>query len=163
MKKKHPFEAIEEIYLAYYPYLKNYLLKLTINEDIANDIIQELFSKILKDPSRISQVQHMKSWLTKASKNTLLDYYKKKKPELFQDENLIEDLLVNYQTPESKAVINAQIEAALKDLSKRDRSILLAKFYYGYNYEEISELLNISITTIKSTVFRIRKQMAKRG
>ncbi|MEK4425815.1 RNA polymerase sigma factor [Solibacillus sp. FSL K6-1523] len=161
MKKMNPFEAIEEIYIAYYPYLRNYLLKLTKDEGVADDIIQELFSKILKDPAKISQVQHMKSWLIKASKNTLLDYYKKKKPELLHDENLIEDLLVNYQTPESKAVMDAQIEAVLKNLSKRDRSIVLAKFYYGYSYEEISELLNISISTIKSTVFRIRKQMAK--
>lgn len=158
---QNPFEAIEEIYMDHYPYLRNYLLKLTKDEEVADDIIQELFSKILKDPARISQVQHLKSWLIKASKNTLLDYYKKKKPELLHDENLIEDLLVNYQTPESKAVMNAQIEAALKDLSKRDRSIVLAKFYYGYSYEEISDLLNISISTIKSTVFRIRKQMAK--
>lgn len=120
MKKNNPFEAIEEIYIAHYSYLKNYLLKLTKDEEVANDIIQELFSKILKDPVRISQVQHIKIWLIKAIKNTLLDYYKKKKPELLHDENLIEDLLINYQTPELKAMMSAQIEAALNDLSKRD-------------------------------------------
>ena len=78
MKMNNPFEAIEEIYIAHYPYLRYYLLKLTKDEEVADDIIQKLFSKILKDPARISQVQHIKSWLIKASKNTLLDYYKKR-------------------------------------------------------------------------------------
>lgn len=163
MTIKNPFEMIEIIYKDHYIYLKNYLLKLTKDASVADDIIQELFSKILKDPSKVSNVTHMKSWLIIAAKNTLLDHYKKKKPELLTDENLIENLLIHYQTPESKAVLNAEIESILKDLSKTDRSIILAKFHYGYNYEEISELLNIPVSTIKSKVFRIRKQMVKRG
>lgn len=42
----------------------------------------------------------MKSWLVKVAKNTLLDHYKKRKPELFHDESVIENLLIDNQTPE---------------------------------------------------------------
>ncbi|WP_042475617.1 RNA polymerase sigma factor [Bacillus ndiopicus] len=163
MTSKDPFELVETIYLEHYLYLKNYLIKLTKNEAIAEDIIQELFTKILKDPAKLIEVTYIKSWLIKSAKNTLLDYYKKRKPVLLNDEAIIEELLINYQTPEFKALLHAEIDFALKDLSRQEQLILLAKFHYGYNYEEISELLNIPVSTIKSKVFRIRKMMVKRG
>ncbi|GAF63296.1 putative RNA polymerase [Bacillus sp. TS-2] len=156
------YKVIENLYKDYYLYLKNFLFQLTKNEAIAADIIQDLFSKILTDPSMVRDVHHIKSWLIKAAKNTLLDYYKKKKPDLLKEENIIENLLINNQTPEAQALLNSQIDHVLSMVSKTERLILLAKFHYGYDYQEISELLNIPVSTIKSKVFRIRKQLAKK-
>ena len=103
----------------------------------------------------------MKSWLVKGVKNTLLDHYKKKTPELLLDENIIENILIDNQTPEIKAMINDQIQSILGDLSSKDKAILLAKIHYGYDYQEISELLNTPVSTLKSKVFRMRKRLAK--
>ncbi|SEN93342.1 RNA polymerase sigma-70 factor, ECF subfamily [Amphibacillus marinus] len=162
MANKHPFDEIEKLYQEYYQYLCHFLMVLTRDGEVANDIIQELFSKILTNPSLISEVTHIKSWLVKATKNTLLDYYKKKRPELLSDENLIETLLIHNQTPELKVIVNAQINSILASLPSTDKAILLAKVYYGYDYQEIRELLHIPISTLKSKVFRMRKQIAKR-
>ncbi|WP_232700002.1 RNA polymerase sigma factor [Brevibacillus daliensis] len=161
MAKINPLEVIEEIYKEHYVYLKNILIGLTKNVEIADDIIQEVFAKILMNPSMILEVTYMKSWLVKAAKNTLLDYYKKKKPELLKNENSIETLLINNQSPEVETLINSQLEAVLGKLSTLDRTILLAKVYYGYDYQEISDLLDIPVPTLKSKIFRLRKQMAK--
>ncbi|MFS0780584.1 RNA polymerase sigma factor [Bacillus sp. 1P06AnD] len=157
----NPLEFIEQIYKEHYVYLRNLLISLTKNEEMADDVIQDLFAKILMNPSLILNVVYMKSWLVKGAKNTLLDYYKKKKPELLKDGNLMESLLINNQTPEMKMVMNSQIDSLLGDLSTIDRTILLAKVHYGYDYQEISDLLDIPISTLKSKVFRMRKQMAK--
>lgn len=161
MAKINPLEVIEEIYKEHYVYLKNILIGLTKNVEIADDIIQELFAKILMNPSMILEVTYMKSWLVKAAKNILLDYYKKKKPELLKNENSIETLLINNQSPEVETLINSQLEAVLGKLPTLDRTILLAKVYYGYDYQEISDLLDIPVPTLKSKIFRLRKQMAK--
>lgn len=163
MINQNPFGAIEELYKEHYTYLRNFLLGLTKSGEIADDIIQDLFAKILTDPSKVQQVTHIKSWLVKAAKNTLLDYYKKKKPELLHDESVIENLLIDNQTPEFKTFIHYQIVTALDHLSTHDKAIFLAKFHYGYDYREISVLLDIPIPTLKSKIFRMRKQMAKRG
>lgn len=162
MINQNPFEVIKELYEEHYKYLQSFLIGLTKSYDVADDIIQELFAKILTDPSRVQQVTHMKSWLVKAAKNTLLDHYKKRKAVLFHDESVIESLLIDNQTPESKAIINFQITTALGNLSMRDKAIFLAKFHYGYDYQEISTLLDIPIPTLKSKIFRMRKQMAKK-
>nr|WP_281417494.1 sigma-70 family RNA polymerase sigma factor [Lentibacillus saliphilus] len=91
----------------------------------------------------------------------MLDYYKKKKPELLRDENTIETLLVDNYTPEVSATINNELETILGKLSTTEQAIIIAKEIYGYDYQEISQLLNVSVPTIKSTVFRMRKRMIK--
>ncbi|MCA0971417.1 RNA polymerase sigma factor [Halobacillus litoralis] len=157
----HPFKRIEEIYETYYTYLKNFLMGLTKDEQVADDVIQELFAKILKQPTLLKSVTHMKSWLLKGAKNTLLDYYKKKKPELLNEDDTIEHLLIYNQTPEMRTVWNDQLDSIFNQLNRTDQLILLAKLHYGYDYQEISELLEIPVSTLKSKVFRIRKQLVK--
>ncbi len=161
MDKKNPFVLIDAIYHEHYVYLRNFLIGLTKDDDVADDIIQELFAKILVSPSSVTKVNYMRSWLIRGAKNTLLDYYKKKKPELLQNENIIESLLVDNYTPEVSTTINHELMTVLDKLSTTDKAIIIAKEYYGYDYQEISELLNIPVSTIKSKVFRMRKRMIK--
>lgn len=161
MSKMNPLVLIEEIYNEHYAYLRNFLIGLTKSDVIADDIIQDFFTKILVSPSVVTEVKYMRSWLITGVKNTLLDYYKKKKPELLQDENIIETLLVDNYTPEVSATINNELEIILGKLSTSEKAIIIAKEYYGYDYNEISDLLNIPVSTIKSIVFRMRKRMIK--
>ena len=161
MSKMNPLVLIEEIYNEHYAYLRNFLIGLTKSDVIADDIIQDFFTKILVSPSVVTEVKYMRSWLITGVKNTLLDYYKKKKPELLQDENIIETLLIDNYTPEVSATINNELETILGKLSTSEKAIIIAKEYYGYDYNEISNLLNIPVSTIKSIVFRMRKRMIK--
>lgn len=80
---------------------------------------------------------------------------------MLQDENIIETLLVDNYTPEVSATINNELETILGKLSTSEKAIIIAKEYYGYDYNEISNLLNIPVSTIKSKVFRMRKRMIK--
>lgn len=161
MTKNNSVTVIEGIYKEHYVYLKRILVRLTKDHDLSDDIIQEVFAKILKNPSIVLEVTYMKSWLVKVAKNTLINYYKKKKPQLLKDESTLGNLLINNLSAEQEMMISSQLEEILSKLSPTDRTILLAKVYYGYDYQEISDLLEIPIPTLKSKVFRMRKQMAK--
>lgn len=57
--------------------------------------------------------------------------------------------------------ISNELETILNQLSMTDKTIILAKEYYGYNYQEMSELLDLPVSTLKSKVFRLRKKMIK--
>ncbi|GGB63470.1 hypothetical protein GCM10011409_45670 [Lentibacillus populi] len=70
-------------------------------------------------------------------------------------------MLINNYSPEDQIIIDAQLGSILATLSKTDKSIILTKEYYGYDYKEISEMLNLSISTIKSRVFRVKKRLIK--
>ncbi len=62
MPKKKPLVLIEEIYNEHYVYLRNFLIGLTKSDLIADDIIQELFTKILISPSSVTEVKYIRSW-----------------------------------------------------------------------------------------------------
>lgn len=161
MSKTNPLQYVEELYIKHYPYLRNFLIGMTKSDEIADDIIQEVFSKILTNPMRLQKVTYIKSWLVTATRNTLLDYYKKKQPKLLNDEHIIESLLIDHYTPETSLVISQQLESILSSLSMTDQAIILAKEYYGYTYKEMSELFNMHVSTLKSRVFRMKKRIIR--
>lgn len=159
MADKSPLETVGDLYEEHYRYLRHFLIGLTKNNETADDIIQELFSRILTNPESVLNVSYSKSWLIKGAKNTLLDHYKKKRPVLLEDERLIEQMLIDTNTPEVSLFVSEQLEAVLGKLSDTDKAIILAKEYYGYDYKEISDLLDIPVPTLKSKVFRMRKKL----
>ncbi|WP_308778335.1 MULTISPECIES: RNA polymerase sigma factor [Bacillaceae] len=116
---------------------------------------------MITKPSIIKDVRSIKGWLKVAARNTLIDRYKKNRPSLLKEGDIIEDLLINNYSPEDQIIIDAQLGSILATLSKTDKSIILTKEYYGYDYKEISEMLNLSISTIKSRVFRVKKRLIK--
>lgn len=77
MSNMNPLVLIEEIYNEHYVYLRNFLIGLTKSDVIADDIIQDFFTKILVSPSVVTEVTYIRSWLITGVKNTMLDYYKK--------------------------------------------------------------------------------------
>lgn len=155
-------ELIEQMYDAHYSYLRNYLIGFTKSHEEADDVIQELFAKILRNPQSVLAVKNIRGWLVISARNTFLDFYKKRKPILLKDEKIMEHLLISNHSLETDLIIKSQLEKYLSDMSKTDHAIFIAKEYYGYTYDEISVLLNIPVSTLKSRIFRMRKKMIKK-
>lgn len=160
--KNKPLELIEQMYNTHYSYLRNYLIGFTRSHEEADDVIQELFSKILRNPESVLEIENIRGWLVTSARNTFLDFYRKRRPELLKDEKIMEHLLVSTHTPEADVIIKNQLEMYLEGMPVTDQAIFIAKEYYGYKYDEISELLNISVPNLKSRLFRMRKKMIKR-
>ncbi|PFG05289.1 RNA polymerase sigma factor [Bacillus sp. es.034] len=157
--RKDTFSLIEKEYTMNYSYLKNFLVKLTNDQNLAEDVVQEVFSRLLKEPEKILEVQYIKSWLVSVSKNILIDHYRKKKPHLLDEVDLMENLLEDHLTPEKITMRKEIFDNVLSNISKEEKTIFLAKEYYGYKYEEISSLMGLPISTIKSRLFRVRKKI----
>lgn len=155
----NPFSSIEREYKENYHYLKRFLIKLTRDEFIAEDIIQEVFSKLLKSPDKIYEVNHIRSWLTINAKNALIDYMRKKKPNLLNENDVISELLIDNVDPETTVLNSSTLEEVFKRLTKLDKTIFIAKEYYGYKYDEISTLVSKPTSTIKTRLFRMKKLM----
>ncbi len=153
------FVLIEREYKEHYLYLKNFIFKLTNDEQITEDLIQETFLKVLKNPEQVITVTYFRSWLITCARNLFIDHKRKKNPSLFQDENVMVKLIGNTDNPEITFVVKDSIKQALKDFSELDRSIFLAKEYYGYKYDEIAQLLDVPVNTVKSKIFRLKKTL----
>ncbi|UOQ84321.1 RNA polymerase sigma factor [Gracilibacillus salinarum] len=140
-------------------FLRNFLIGLTKNENEAEDILQDLFTRILFNPENMFKVTYTRSWLLTCAKNAFLDYYKKKKPVLLNDEELIEQLLIEPTSTEKEVLVNHQLETLLNTLDPIDKAIILAKEYYSYL--EMEHLFNLTTPNLKSKVFRIKKRLVK--
>ena len=70
-------EALEQIYRRYYPLLLNYGCRLSANQDLVQDCIQNLFIKLMSKSRNLSDTPSVKGYLLKAFRNNLLDSLEK--------------------------------------------------------------------------------------
>lgn len=139
-----------------------YLRKLGVPHQDAEDIVQETAYRYLLyyDSIKITKVR---SWLIRIALNLHYDQYRKVKRvqlnlnleqiELFS-KDLPEEILIEKEK-------QLEFQKVLIQMKPRYREIILLKYQSCLKYEEISELLEISIGMVKMNLFRARKQFVK--
>lgn len=139
-----------------------YLLKKGIPKTDAEDAVQETAYKYLRfsDSIRSSKVH---SWLIRVALNYYYDMCRKNKKYTL---NLEENMDKNETDELPERVIlenerNEEIHRLLKKLKPRYRELLLLKYESDLSYEEISKLLDMKISSIKTNLFRARKKLGK--
>ncbi|MFP7494413.1 RNA polymerase sigma factor [Terribacillus saccharophilus] len=161
MTRRKPLDLITEEYERNYPNLKRYLMTLTRDEQLAEDIIHEVFSKLLQMPELIYSTASLEGWLIKASKNKLIDYYRKKRPDLLEDDFIINSNATDKNELERKIIQSEAINELLSDLNAVDKNIFLLKEHYGFTFKEIAVFLNLPEATLKVRLFRMKKRWLK--
>lgn len=145
-----------------YPFLVKYLLKITMNPDIAEELAQETMAKCIQKLQLYNGQSKFSTWLISIATNTYIDQCRKKKREKdwqFQEE-AYRKLKWHF---ESRNEEWNDALAALGKLPEEVRIPIILKHYYGYPYEEIGEMLKISPGTVKSRVHNgilsVRREM----
>ena len=100
---------MEEIYKAYSKIVYSYLLSLTNNVEIANELTQETFYKAVKNIKKFRNESNVKNWLCKIAKNVWIDYYKKTKKLKAADTRCYQNSL---QAPQQKAQEDTTVKLA---------------------------------------------------
>jgi RNA polymerase sigma-70 factor (ECF subfamily) len=94
------------------------------------------------------------------ARNIYLQGRRKHKNQVELDHNLVDPAPNTDDIAESQAELETII-AALQKLSEIDRTVLIMKAYEGLSYQEISQLLGLSIPSLKVKVHRARLKLAK--
>lgn len=134
--------------------LFGYVLKCLQDSEDASDIVQDSFEKLWKN-RKVVDFEKAKSWLFTTAHNALINFAKKKSRIDFYDENLPEKIVMINNNFEMKEVVDLITDT----LPQIQKSILLLRDMEGYNYKEISELLNISEAQVKVYLFRARRKI----
>jgi RNA polymerase sigma-70 factor (ECF subfamily) len=139
-----------------------YLRKLKISHADAEDIVQETAYKYLLYSDTI-QSSKIRSWLIRVALNFHFDQCRKKKRyELYLNDEIL-DMEIQ-EDPEALILLKekrGQLEHALSKLKPRYRELLLLKYQTELSYDEISALLDLPVGSVKTNLFRARKQLAK--
>ena len=147
-------------------FLKQLALKLTKQLDDAEDLIQDTYFKALKNQDKYEQGTNLKGWLYTIMKNTFINNYRKKKVQnTFVDETdngyFIDQGINNRVDHADKNVDQEYIMRQIESIEKNYVEAFMMH-YNGYKYEEIAEILDIPLGTVKSRIFLARKKMMEK-
>ncbi|MEW9051315.1 MAG: RNA polymerase sigma factor SigY [Neobacillus sp.] len=134
-----------------YPFLVKYLMKITMNPDMAEELAQETMTKCIQKIHLYNGQSKFSTWLVSIATNTYIDQCRKQKREKnwLGQEEIYRKLKWHFESRNEEW--NDAIEA-LGRLPEDVRVPIVLKHYYGYSYDEIGEWMKISPGTVKSRV-----------
>ncbi len=145
---------LANIYTEYVDLLFIYGTNLGFDREIVKDSIHDIFVKIALENNILSRVDNIKFYLLKSLKNRLFDIHRSVRKELSLDKINPEDDMqfiidVNVENliieEEDKTQIKERIQNMLNILTDRQREIIYLRYVQEYDYEQISQLLEISV------------------
>jgi len=142
-------------------------LKRTQNENDAEDITIQTFSKAFDKINTYKEEYKFKTWLITISKNVHIDLVRKRKrtiKDLSKDnEDNYFDIVDASPTPEDKIITEQNLAQLLRDIKKLKphyQEVINLRFFQELSYKEISKDLNEPINNVKVKLLRAKKLLA---
>ena len=164
--KKGDGDAIAALIRAHQNALYAFMLRMTGKPDVAEDVVQEAFVRVLKNLDRFDTRFRFSTWLFTIAKRLYMNQLQKHCPS-FESE-IVEIWQGDHRKPEVPVIDievmeNARlaIDEALMTLSEQQREIVLLFHQQNWPIADIAEHLDMPEGTIKSHLHRARKRMKK--
>ncbi len=137
------------------------------NPEDAFDVSQDAILKVYKYIGSFHEKSAFSTWLYAITRNTALDFLRKRKKRFFSETKLCayteaDFVRVYGETPEDsleKKEKRRLLVSLIRDLPKPQRDVVILRDIDGYSYKEITEILGVSLGTVKSRLFRARETL----
>lgn len=157
------FPQIASTYDEYLDSLYSYALHLGFDDQTAMDAIHDVFFKLCIHHSSLSEITNLKFYLFRALRNRLIDIERGKKAytDISHMEDNISEILpfqlnVNIEEElimkEDSEEIRRIVENVLNRLTDRQREIIYLRFFQEYSYEEIADIMKISVESSRNLI-----------
>lgn len=150
----------------------NIALRYIKNEHDAMDILQESFIKVFRNLDKFNENSKFETWVYRIVVNTCHDFLRKKKDIFYdaasskgndEDETAAEPEIADREPTPEEAVLNREhssyILECLNELTDEQKEIIILRDIQQFSYEEISEIQQCSIGTVKSRISRARNRL----
>lgn len=129
----------------------NYILKLVRNREDALDLCQDAFLKAYQNLKKLDDPSKFAGWLFRIAHNEAYSLLRKRKPEDGIDTALLDAApMGGHMQPVETALA---VESAMTRLSPEQREAVVLKVYQGFKFEEMAEILDIPLSTVKSRLY----------
>ena len=132
----------------------------------AEDAAQEAFIRAYQAIESYDLQRSFATWVLSIASNYCIDQIRKRKVTLLSIDNDKYGWLVppaQDPTPERSLIEQerqAQVRSLLETLNETERAAIVLQYWHDFSYEEIAEALSLSVSVVKSRLFRARKAMA---
>lgn len=160
--KNGDLAAFEQLLFTFEKTIFNHIYRILGDRRDAEDLTQETFVKVYKNLKKLDPDGNFRSWLYKIATNTTYDHLRKKKkqpPVLLVGENewpfeTLEPGLTYDNT--EKVADSADLGEALSKLKPIHKTVLLLFYQQDMSYEEIAQMLSLSLNTVKTHLRRAK-------
>lgn len=161
--RKSNKDAFALLYQRHIEGLFNFALKLTTDQEIIKDTIQELFIEFWNKRNRLSEVKQVKIYLIKSLRYKLFRAIAKaNKTKTYDLEKLLAD--IPDHEPSEKEIAQERrdkIKAQLRFLSERQREVIHLRYFQNLKHEEIAEIMNMNYQSVCNLLNRALKKLRK--
>ena len=148
----------------HYRTVEKFAYQCGVHIDDIPDVTQEVFIKIYRFLHQFNREQFT-TWLYKITLNTARDYYRKEQRETDKEKKLT---TYRKQMPTHSAEMivlvfeeDQELHAAILKLDEKYRIPLVLFYFQDLSYEQIAEVLTITLSTVKTRLFRARNKLKK--
>jgi len=163
--------AYDELVRRYQERIYATVYHMTSNHEDANDLVQETFIKAYRALKTFKGDSSFYTWVYRIAVNKTINFLKQRKNRLHMSLNDVDfnaendpDLvaLVSEKTPRralNLAELQDKLNAAMLKLSEHHRMVVTLHDIQGLSHEEIGEIMNCNIGTVRSRLFYARQQL----
>ena len=146
-------------------------LRMTRNEDDAADLVQEAMVKAYRFWDKYEEGSNARAWLYKIMTNIFINNYRSKTraPQMVAYEDIDEDFLYGQlanldpkSDPEQEffaRVFDDDVKKAIEELPEDFRLVVVLSFLEGFSYQEIANIANCPVNTVKTRMFHARRRL----
>ena len=128
------------------------------NKADVDDFVQDVFIKVFNSLSSFRHESKFSTWLTRIAYTTAVNTKKRThENEDISDESQIESAYLSPEEQEIKRITAKAVKQAMENLPQQYYSCLNLYFFQDMSYNEIAEITDIPVNTIKSHIFRAKK------
>ena len=153
-----------DIFEIYLPEIKKYYLSLGLEKQISEDLSQDVYIKMVENYSELQESKkNLRSLMYEVARNIRNDHFRKlyKIPKL-QSLESVENILDDQSRVDITVIKNIEVEEVqnkIKQLAPMKQKILELKYKHEFSYEEIAEIMNLELGTVKSQLFRTKEEL----
>ena len=137
--------------------LFNFYLKLTGDRAASEDLVQEVFFRILKYRQSYRVDTPFRAWMYQIARNARLDLLRRRRPETSWEPEMSPAVVPHDTAQQSQET--ALLHRALMRMPEEKREVLVLSRFQDLKYEEIAKLLECEVGTVKTRVHRALQEL----
>lgn len=140
-------------------------LRILRDHSAAEEVAQDVFLALYEQQLTIENPLHLTRWLQRVTTHRSIDWIRKKqrRRETLTDESVLDDLLPLPSSHESSSWLVRQVDSLVGSLQEIPRTILVLRYQQELTPEEIAEMLQMPLATVKSHLQRSLKLLRQKA
>ncbi len=140
-------QALEALYTSFYPRLGRFLLRLTRDRGLVEEVINDVFLVVWQSAGSFRGASSPSTWIMGIAYKKMLKALRRERPVPLVD------------SVTSAVESQGELQSAIASLPPAQKAVVVLTYEFGYSYREIGAILKCRENTVKTRMFHARKRL----